>query len=151
MPAETIAPGVTGAPAGSPEDLASALTSFDKEAEAKAKKAKEVLADLKWDAWFAMTLAKVTMAKEDPKGKANGPPPLEIADVSPYTKNPQLSESINEATKKQWDFRELRLKMAREAQAQAAVRLQAEENQAEAELYRDTGDPETFLLGSGRG
>ena len=87
---------------------------------------------------------KVTRANKNPKGKATKPPPLEITDVSPYVKNPQLSESFNESAKKQWDFKESRLKKAREAQAQAAVILQAEENQQEAELYRDTLRPSSL-------
>ena len=85
---------------------------LDKEAkaEAKAKEAKDELNEIKWDAWFAMTLGKVVMGKEDPKGRANRPPPLEIADVRPYVNNPQLAANVNECAKKQWDFRELRQK-----------------------------------------
>ena len=108
------------------------------------KEAKEQLDELKWDSWFVMTLGKITRANEDPKGKAARPPPLEIADVSPYVKNPQLSDSINESARKQWEFRESRVKKAREAQAQAAVTLQAEQNQEEAELYRDTLRPSSL-------
>ena len=109
-----------------------------------AKEAKEQLDKLKWEAWFVMTLGKITRANEDPIGQAVRPPPLEVAEVSPYVKNPQLSDSINESAKKQWDFKESRLKKARQAQAQAAVTLQAEENQQEAELYRDTLKPSSL-------
>ena len=112
-----------------------------------AKEAKEQLDELKWEAWFVMTLGKITRANEDPIGKASRPPKLEVDEVSPYVRNPQLNDSFNESAKKQWDFKESRLKKAREARAQAAVRLQAEENQQEAELYRDTLKPSSVEAG----
>jgi hypothetical protein len=119
---------------------------LDKEAkaEAKAKEAKDELNEIKWDAWFAMTLGKIVMAKEDPKGRANRPPPLEIADVRPYVNNPQLAANVNESAKRQWAYRELCQKKAREAQAQTAARLLAEESKTEAEFLRDTLRPSSL-------
>ena len=104
---------------------------LDRDKEALRAKAEEKaqLEEAKWDSWFAMTLGKITRANEDPIGKASRPPKLEVDEVSPYVKNPQLTDSFNESAKKQWDFKESRLQKAREARAQAAVRLQAEENQ----------------------
>ena len=117
---------------------------LDKEALRAKAEEKAQLADVKWDWWFEMVLSKITRANEDPKGKAAKPPPLEVADVRPYERNPQLSDNTNESAKKQWDFKESRLKKAREAQAQAAVTLQTEQNREEAELYRDTLRPSSL-------